>query len=1717
MPENEVEQGEGTIESSENNTEGRGRLARRGLLSLRSLGIVVASLAFLALLLVLVVFISYRAGVFDGYIKAQLVSKFSDIGMNFDADVFRVTANPLEVELKNATFTDKITGEKLFFVRDAHLGLSIKDLYAWQLSRDISLDSTDVNGAEVWVRFDENGKSNFSNLHFVEGQGGRINFLYESVNFSLKDSVVHIGDLSRKIDANARNVTFFLEPQDLSVPDAQKRYKVSFNSTESDLSYDGHRLEKISVNAKGIADRNGAEISDLHITTPIGESDLNGTVSDWASLKYSLNVESNVDLTQASTLFPLGTAIRGVGNFRGTVSGEGETYKIDGKADTDSLTAAGVYLKGVNVEGTVQGTNSSYDANGTAVAQLLTFEDFRIEFPKLIGHIRGTGTDFRWVGELDAIAAKSPSMTLGGLFLSDAVAEYEDKHLTLSAGNGRAKQFKIGDTEFQNLTALNLKFSPKGDAFKITAPNARADSFSTKGVVLKSVAGSMVQVAHSIGRTDIEAKNLTSASAQIKTAKLTDVAAANFLFTDLPASTNILARNLRARSVNANGVVISGIDAPEVTLKDDAAETVIYSDKTRVAKIDAGSAVLGSLNVAGVRLTIRRGTISGTSDDIDAGDVQITKASGLADGGTLQAVKIARPVFMLEPSGRYRASADMSIGGGMVGQVNLGAAHADVDINNDKLALNNLTAEVMNGRADGTALIAMNDRSRSQITANFSNLDIGKLLALQGGRILPVNGETTGKVDLTFDGTNFRDASGTVSADISANAGTAESGLVPVNGRVELTGTNGLFSINQAKLNSTKTELSAAGRFDLKDSNSDLTVALNSTDASEVDRLIRVLGLSPELEQQLDSNQVALAGSLKFNGKITGNVTDPVINGNASLDAISMRGKELGNLTTGVYVSPDGINIKNGKLTESDGGNADFDIAIPNGGADNVTVDATFKNINAANLIAALPIADYLPAGVRDFTAQASGTAKISGLPNKAVGSIDLSSAAGSVSGQSFDAFAAKATFRGTLITLENLEIRSTDGYATAKGTYDRSTTAFNFELEGKNVQLSGLRNSLTQNPNIPAITGNADFTAKATGETDSSASYNVNFSGTANDVKINDNVFGNVSFKGVTANQHLVADLTADVQGHAQVINASVNFGDENMPFHAETIFDQSPLEPYFAFFPQLRGQPIGGTASGHLVIGGNLSTLAADGTRAYTTSNISGSADLTQLSFRFQDTPLTATEPLSVKFSPSEVAINNAKFAGGGSNMTVNGTIALGENGTNNFAIDGRINLNLLNLTSKDTFFAGFADVSVRLIGPSRTSVLSGTANIDNGSVSTFIGSDRITLDRIKTNIIFTSNQAQIERATGYLGGGKFVASGGALLNGLSLQEFRVDLNGNSVTIPLPSNFITTGDADLEVAGRRFNASDGTFDALRPLHIAVTGRIIARRSLYTKDIDLSNVVGVRRDTSLSSAGGGNIAPIKFDLTVDGRNALVVRNNIADLTASVSLHVTGDSDNPQVAGRITADSGTIFFRKDRYVVQRAVLEFPPETSIEPIINLQAETEIAGYQIFVNLAGPLNETDQMSAVVRSSPALPQADVVSLITTGSLSNNEGGIPTLAQTGINTAAEVLTDAIINNPARKATDKLFGLNVFEIDPILSGERLNPSARLTVGRQINNNLRITYSTNLSQDQNQVLAFEYRVSNKLSLVAQYEQRSLSNVTRNRDNFSFEIRFRRRF
>ena len=1657
---------------------------------------------FLVFLFVVVGFyIWFSGGYADTYIKNQFVSRMDEIGIVFDADVFRLTLNPITLQLKNATFNDKISGEKLFFIREANLGLTVQNLYAWQLSRDIQLDSTAVNGAEAWVKFDENGKSNFSNLNFVEDEAGsRVNFKYDSVKFSLREGLVHFGDVQHKISADAKNILFSLEPTTYGVPDEQKRYQVSFTSTDSKFIYDEKPIEPIGIVAKGIADNRGAEISEFRLTSPLGETVMNGKLTDWERLQYDLKVKSTIDLQQTATLLPNGTALRGFGNFEGTVTGEGEKYKIDGEATSESLAASNIRLKGVQVNAKIEGENAIYEGNGKAIAELLTFEDFQIDFPQMIGNVRGNGTDFKWFGELQAAAAKSPNGTLASLFISDAVAEYKDKQFSANLGTVRAGKFVTEDLIAESLRANNLKIASNNGTLNVSAPNVQASVVKAEGTELTGVNASGVKVTNRGDKTEAEVNNLRAETLRTEDARLKNVTANGVNLTNQNGATDVQAKNVQADGVDAGSTKVGNLQAGNVNVKIRGNQTDVVSDNLKIARVETDAAILGSLNIAGVRLKIVQGRIEGTSGDIDAGNVD------LRENGKLENAKLYKPVFVLEPSGRYRASMDMSLGGGILGSVKLGAARASVVADNDKVALNNLTADVMDGKVVGNATIAMNTRTQSRVDAEFSELDLSKLLALQGGRIVPIAGKTTGKANLTFAGTNFKNASGTLTANFNANAGSEERGLVPINGNLGLRATNGLFDIDYAKLNTEKSSLNATGRFDLNGNDSNLNLALDSSDAGEIERLVRVLNLSPELEQQLNENELTFAGNLKFNGTLTGNLESPNVDGKASVESITMRGRNLGSLATNIIVSPDTIELREGILRETNGGNVAFNLNIPQVGTNNIAIQATLTRINTGNLLAALPIEKYLPEKLRDFNAETSGTLNLTGLPNEMDGSAELSSANGKVGGEDFDSLEAKVTFQKTLINIEKAQINFGQSFLRVKGTYDRQATAFDLVFDGSDLETERLSRIFVDNPSFPKIKGLIQVNGRAVGNGNDFASYDVRLTGAGSKITINDNELGAIGFNVQTENKVLTSILLLSFTPHQQKVVATVDLGNENLPLNANTEFYQTELAPFIALFQPPDSVAINGKATGNIVFGGNLYDVAK---KEFTDANLRGTAQFSEFSLLLDETPILATQPITVNFNPREVVVDNARFAGAGSNLVVNGTKALNDTGINNLSVDGKINLRLLNLVSKNTFFTGLADVSIRLTGINRESRLSGAATVDKASISTFVGSERLNFERIDARLLFTSNQAQIERAVGYLGGGKVVGSGGALVQGLKLQQFRLALRGQNITAPLPKNFLTTGDAEVEVTGKRVGETYNTL---------IAGTIFTKRSNYTKDIDLADFISSRRDASISE---GTSAPLlgipRLDLRLQGRDALVVRNNLADLTASIDMRVTGDVDFPVLSGRITANSGTVFFRSDRYEVQRGTLEFPPQANGEPYINLQAESDIKGYQVFVNLVGELSNLDALTATVRSNPALPQADVISLITTGNLSNSDSGIPTYAQSGLNTAAEVITDSLINNPVRKATDKLFGLNKFEIDPILSGRRLNPSARLTVGRQINKNLAITYSTNLSEDQNQVLAFEYRVSNRLSFVAQYEQRSLSNVTRNNNTFSFEVRLRKRF
>src|SRR3954462_3284464 len=138
----------------------RRRLVTRCNAILIGIGLVLAVAA-----LMLAGLIAYRLGYVDRYIAAQIKDTLSNYGIRAEIRSFHTSLSPQTVELQGVELYDAKTGEKLGKIDRMLATVRIEDLYALRLQRNINLKDLKLEGLELWVSFDGQGRSNFRNIH----------------------------------------------------------------------------------------------------------------------------------------------------------------------------------------------------------------------------------------------------------------------------------------------------------------------------------------------------------------------------------------------------------------------------------------------------------------------------------------------------------------------------------------------------------------------------------------------------------------------------------------------------------------------------------------------------------------------------------------------------------------------------------------------------------------------------------------------------------------------------------------------------------------------------------------------------------------------------------------------------------------------------------------------------------------------------------------------------------------------------------------------------------------------------------------------------------------------------------------------------------------------------------------------------------------------------------------------------------------------------------------------------------------------------------------------------------------------------------------------------------------------------------------------------------------------------------------------------------------
>ncbi|HYO90268.1 MAG TPA: hypothetical protein VEQ40_01465, partial [Pyrinomonadaceae bacterium] len=292
-----------------------------------------------------------------------------------------------------------------------------------------------------------------------------------------------------------------IEPDDLNAPAESWMNTVSFSATNSTFVYDGRPVNNIDISARGRVNQTRAEIQELVLRSPLAEARMTGVMDDWRNLRYNLQVTSTVDLTQASDILQPDTALRGVGNFAGKISGEGSRYTVEGEIKSDAMAADGVRVQALQLNAKGSGEGSAYDVQGRAVADLLTAGDFQLNTVQVAGGVVGTGTDFRWLGDLRAAAARYQGTSITGLILSDTVAEMREGVLTASAARASAGSINTAEARINGAQASDVRLRSADGVTTATAGTVQAGTVDAQGAQVQGLAANGVDVVERDGAT----------------------------------------------------------------------------------------------------------------------------------------------------------------------------------------------------------------------------------------------------------------------------------------------------------------------------------------------------------------------------------------------------------------------------------------------------------------------------------------------------------------------------------------------------------------------------------------------------------------------------------------------------------------------------------------------------------------------------------------------------------------------------------------------------------------------------------------------------------------------------------------------------------------------------------------------------------------------------------------------------------------------------------------------------------------------------------------------------------------------------------------------------------------------------------------------------------------------------------------------------------------
>jgi translocation and assembly module TamB len=369
---------------------------------------------------------------------------------------------------------------------------------------------------------------------------------------------------------------------------------------------------------------------------------------------------------------------------------------------------------------------------------------------------------------------------------------------------------------------------------------------------------------------------------------------------------------------------------------------------------------------------------------------------------------------------------------------------------------------------------------------------------------------------------------------------------------------------------------------------------------------------------------------------------------------------------------------------------------------------------------------------------------------------------------------------------------------------------------------------------------------------------------------------------------------------------------------------------------------------------------------------------------------------------------------------------------------------------------------------------------------------------IDQAAGVVIFDQNRATIvDRITAQTGGGE-IALTGFVGYGSGEVIYRLQSTANVVRVRLEGVSLTA-NASLSLTGTSARS-------------ILSGSITVLKAGFNPKTDIGSLL-------LASAGpvAAPAAPSEFlrgmqlDVHIDSAPNLQFQTSLSsNLQAEMDLRLRGNAGRPALLGHITVNQGDIQFFGNKYAINRGEIGFYNTVKIEPVLDLDLGTTAAGVTVDLTLTGTLSK---LNMSYRSDPPLQSNEIIALLTVGRSPTSNSQLASSQtvspENSLATSTNSLLGQAISSPVSSRLQRFFGVSRLKIDPLLTGVNAVPQARLTIEQQISKDITLTYVTNLTQANDQLVKFEWDLNKNWSVVAIREENGIFGI-----DFFYKKRFK---